>query len=177
MITSKLIITYIIAYHKRNVNSDNIFYLCYNKLMFSAKIISNRLMKNDRKADIMHSSGYAKVQNGQGLGVTSADDFATRKTLDSQRKYVQKYKNSRIMRNYYGAQRARTVEAQVERGTGRYGATSVGTTETTKRSTGVVDRTANGVASRQSTVTDRASLVKPSFRPQISSSMIGTKKR
>ena len=89
--------------------------LWYNKLMLSAKIITKHLMKNDRKADILHSSGYARVQNGQGLGAAGADDFATRKTLDSQRKYIQKYKNSRIMNSYYGPQRARTMEAQVGR--------------------------------------------------------------
>ena len=105
--------------------------------MLGAKIISNHLVKSDKKADFLHSSGYAKVQNSQGFGAVSADDFATRKTLDSQRKYVQKYKNSRIMRSCYGAQRARTVGAQAGRNT----STERGVSGRTKSAINSVDKT------------------------------------
>lgn len=87
--------------------------------MLNAKIITRRLMKNDRKEDILHSSGYAKAQSGRGIGAAGTDDFAARKALDSQRKYIQKYKNSRIMNNYYGPLRARTNEAQIEHKCGK----------------------------------------------------------
>lgn len=66
----------------------------------------------------MHSSGYARTQSGGNLGAAGAEDFATRKTLETQRKYVQKYKNSRLMNSYYGPQRARTNQAQMEKSCG-----------------------------------------------------------
>lgn len=142
--------------------------MCYNKLMLGAKIITKRLIKSSRKADFLHSSGYAKVQGQHKTQATgtddaisanfmsrvSADDFATRKTLDSQRKYVQKYKNSRLMNSYYGPQRARTNQAQVEKscGLGAKQASSKTATDVAgprRASAGVASprRTATGVAS------------------------------
>ncbi len=54
-----------------------------------------RIMK-DKKGDIVHSSGYAKVQSGERIGSTSVEGFMKRQRIDANRNYVQSYRDSKV---------------------------------------------------------------------------------
>ena len=54
-----------------------------------------QLMK-DEKADVVHSSAYAKTQNTDGIGAASVESFATRQALEAKRTMVKNYKDSMI---------------------------------------------------------------------------------
>lgn len=82
----------------------------------NAKLLTRHIFKHDKKEDMLHSSGYAQVQNGANVGAASAESFAARQAINENRRYVQGYKNSRIMNEFYGVQRARE-----KAGYGRYG--------------------------------------------------------
>lgn len=69
----------------------------------------NYVTKDDKAADFMHSSAYAKSQSGNSFGAAAGDTFAERQAIEEKRKYVQKYGNSRIANSFYGIQRARTT--------------------------------------------------------------------
>ena len=56
-----------------------------------------RLM-NSRKQDILHTSGYAGMQNGDRMGAASAESFHHRAEIDRARSFVGRYKDSRVMR-------------------------------------------------------------------------------
>ena len=58
--------------------------------------------------DVAHSSGYAQAQNAGALGATSTETFAQRRSIDEQRKFVQGYRNSRIIGGATGGMRAKT---------------------------------------------------------------------
>ena len=55
-----------------------------------------RLMKDDKKEDIFHSSMYGRAQSGEGLGVASTTGYQARRTLDSNRQMVRGYGDSEI---------------------------------------------------------------------------------
>lgn len=88
--------------------------------MVNAKLVINHLMRNDKPEKIMHSSEYARAQNGGSFGAASTESFSVRQEMGQRRKYVQGYKNSRIMNSCYGAQRAKE-----RAGYGRYGGRGV----------------------------------------------------
>lgn len=72
--------------------------------------------KNAKKSTILHSSGYARVQSGNKIGVAApGESFETRQKVEERRKYVQKYRNSRILQRTYGIQRAKTYVPRVEK--------------------------------------------------------------
>lgn len=89
---------------------------CYNTLMDISRSSSDKLllkyaMKNDKKEDIFHSSGYAKSQSGSNFGAAggSGETFSARRDIDAERKFIQGYKNSRITNEYLGVQRAKKL--------------------------------------------------------------------
>lgn len=51
----------------------------------------------DEKEDIVHSSAYAKVQNGGAMGASSAQSFAERQRIEQNRQVVRGYNSSRIV--------------------------------------------------------------------------------
>jgi hypothetical protein len=65
------------------------------------------VMKVD-KADVMHSSGYAQAQNAGSFGATCSSSFMQRRDVDQQRKFVQKYRNTRTIGGAQGGLRAKT---------------------------------------------------------------------
>ena len=67
------------------------------------------VMRHDDRSDMMHSSGYAKAQNGSSFGAAGGTSFSERKNIEERRKYVQGYRNSKIMNSFYGVERARTT--------------------------------------------------------------------
>ncbi|MBR2589096.1 hypothetical protein IKE84_02040 [Candidatus Saccharibacteria bacterium] len=77
----------------------------------SDKLLLKYAMKNDKKEDIFHSSGYAKSQSGSNFGAAggSGETFSARRDIDAERKFIQGYKNSRITNEYLGVQRAKKL--------------------------------------------------------------------
>ena len=69
--------------------------------------LTNRLMNVRDKSKVFHTSGYATSQNGANFGAASTESFAERRSVDENRKFVQRYNNSRILNNAYGVERAR----------------------------------------------------------------------
>ena len=55
----------------------------------------NRLMKDD-KADILHSSAYARAQSSGGMGADSVESFAERRKIDRNRTVIRGYNDSKI---------------------------------------------------------------------------------
>lgn len=53
---------------------------------------------NTTTSDVVHSSGYAKKQNGGSFGVSSNTTFSERQQIDQNRKLVQSYEDSKIGR-------------------------------------------------------------------------------
>ena len=51
----------------------------------------------ESKSEIMHSSGYATAQNSTGMGATSTESFAKRRSIDRNRKMVRGYGSSQIV--------------------------------------------------------------------------------
>lgn len=76
----------------------------------SDKLLLKYAMKNDKKEEIFHSSGYARAQAGQNFGAAgNGETFDTRKDIETDRKYIQGYKHSRITNEYRSMQRARSM--------------------------------------------------------------------
>lgn len=72
------------------------------------KLLLRYAMKNDKKEEIFHSSGYARAQAGENFGASgSGETFDARKDIETDRKYIQGYKNSRITNEYRSLERAR----------------------------------------------------------------------
>ena len=57
--------------------------MLYNKVMAGEKIIINRVMKEQNKAEVFHTSGYAQAQSGAGIGAVGASkvDLAKREAF------------------------------------------------------------------------------------------------
>lgn len=94
--------------------------------------------KNAKKSTILHSSGYARVQSGNKIGVAApGESFETRQKVEERRKYVQKYRNSRILQRTYGIQRAKTYVPRVEKDTtDKRGCGSLSTQQSSSTPTG-----------------------------------------
>lgn len=73
----------------------------YTRVMRSMKLASDYAVKHTDKADFLHSSGYAKVQNGDNFGAAGTASFEARKALNEQRKYVRQYSSSKIGNGRY----------------------------------------------------------------------------
>ena len=67
-----------------------------------------KYVMKDEKEDIFHSSAYGKSQSGASIGATSSESFATRRTTDQNRQFVQGYGSSRLSSTPINAQRAKT---------------------------------------------------------------------
>ena len=82
------------------------------------KIAIDYAMKHVDKGEVFHSSGYAQAQSGGNMGTAAGADasFAARQALEQQRKYIQGYRNSRIMNSFYGVQRAKNYTPPSQRG-------------------------------------------------------------
>ena len=64
----------------------------------SNKILRDYVMKDDKKSEIFHSSGYAEAQSGEKIGTASSGlSMAKRKALEEKRQFVQKYNNSGML--------------------------------------------------------------------------------
>ena len=94
--------------------------------MAGEKIIINRVMKEQNKAEVFHTSGYAQAQSGAGMGAVGASkvDLAKREAFDQQRKLIQGYRNSKIMQGVRGMQRAQKFVPRTEGGVGALGSDS-----------------------------------------------------
>ena len=73
---------------------------------------ANYASKHTDRQDFMHSSGYAKAQNGTSFGATSSESFAARQSMEEHRKFIKGYRNSRITNDFYGIQRAKTYRPE-----------------------------------------------------------------
>ena len=95
------------------VKYDN---MCYN-ISMREKIAIDYAMKHVDKGEVIHSSGYAQAQSGGNVGAAAGANasFAARQALEQQRKYIQGYRNSRIMNSFYGVQRAKTYTPPSQR--------------------------------------------------------------
>ena len=72
-------------------------------------------MKNTEKSDFFHTSVYAKAQDNSDIGAASDPaSFATRQALDEQRKYIQKYRNSRLIQGLRAYDRVKSYTPRVE---------------------------------------------------------------
>lgn len=72
-------------------------------------------IKGTKKADILHSSGYAKEQSGDNVGAAGVASFAARSAVNEQRKYVREYRNARLLQGIRGLERAKTYVPRVEK--------------------------------------------------------------
>ena len=86
-------------------------FVCYNRVMVTAKIITNHIFRHDKKADILHSSGYARAQSGDNIGAASGTSFNVRRGIEEHRKFIKGYRNSKIMNDFYGVERAKYFRA------------------------------------------------------------------
>jgi|GEM_PF-4895524 len=71
------------------------------------------------KAEVFHSSGYAAVDQGERLSVSSATlTMQQRKSIEEQRKYARGYANSRIVNSAHRVDRASKIIPRTEGGQG-----------------------------------------------------------
>ena len=75
--------------------------------MADKRKLLSRVQGERRAEDVLHSSGFAQVQNS-GFGVTSGESFDERRAVDEHRRYVRGYQNARLVRSAYTGERART---------------------------------------------------------------------
>lgn len=101
-----------------------------------------RMMSGDRQQEYFHSSGYAQAQNGSGMGAVSAQSFQERKAIEDRRKFVQGYRNARLvgegfLRERIKSQASNIVEGDRERGRGVVKATDSSHRQDGARTTGL----------------------------------------
>ncbi|MBQ8985020.1 hypothetical protein IJ076_00450 [Candidatus Saccharibacteria bacterium] len=71
-----------------------------------------KYMMKDKKEDVFHSSAYAKVQNGAGIGAASTESYRVRVNIDRNRQVVRGYKDSKIINDSKNQiQKAKTYDA------------------------------------------------------------------
>lgn len=88
--------------------------------------LTNRLMNVRDKSKVFHTSGYAAAQSGAGFGAASTESFSERRAVDENRKFVQRYNNSRILNSAYGVERARKYVPRTGAGSAGGATTSAG---------------------------------------------------
>ena len=102
--------------------------------MASDKILMKYAMKNDKKEELFHSSGYAQVQSGAGMGSgASGIDVAKREAFDQQRKMIKGYHNSKLMQGVRGVEHARKFVPRTEGGAGALAGAGVGSSADSAR--------------------------------------------
>lgn len=68
----------------------------------SDKILRDYVMKDEKKSEIFHSSGYAEAQSGKKIGTTAARlSMKERKAIEKRRQFVAKYNNSEMFSNTF----------------------------------------------------------------------------
>ena len=77
-----------------------------------------KYLVRDNKEDIVHSSGYAKTQNGASMGATSTESFERRMLIEKNRTRVAKYNNSRIVAQTFASRPKAKPYTPPERGVG-----------------------------------------------------------
>lgn len=75
--------------------------------MVDKRKLFSRVQGEKRAEDVLHSSGFARVQNGDNIGTASGESFDERRTIDEHRRFVKGYQNARLVRGAYTAERAR----------------------------------------------------------------------
>lgn len=76
--------------------------------MVDKRKLFSRVRGEKRAEDVLHSSGFARVQNGDNIGTASGESFDERRAIDEHRRFVKGYQNARLVRGAYTAERART---------------------------------------------------------------------
>lgn len=87
-----------------------------------SKILSRFVIKG-KKEDVLHSSGYARVQNRAGFGATSTESFEKRREIDLHRKLVKGYGDSRMVNDMgrHTAQIRAGLKKDLEKREARFG--------------------------------------------------------
>ena len=65
-------------------------------------------------SDVVHSSGYAEVQNAGSFGASDNTTFSERQQIEQRRKYVQGYRNARIAQGVNHMPKALTADEQAQ---------------------------------------------------------------
>lgn len=82
----------------------------------SDKILRDYVMKDDKKSEIFHSSGYAEAQNGANIGTASTGlSMAERKALEEKRQFVAKYNHSGMFSETFSNRKAKKFDPNVNR--------------------------------------------------------------
>ena len=79
-------------------------------MALNSKLI--RRISNNSTSNIVHSSGYAKVQSGSSIGASDNTTFSQRQQIDQNRKVVQGYKDAHVVQRVNYTQKAMSVEEQ-----------------------------------------------------------------
>lgn len=54
-----------------------------------------------KSSDVIHTSGYARAQNGDNIGAGSTQSFAERQAIEDRRQYIRSYRDSQLAANPY----------------------------------------------------------------------------
>lgn len=77
----------------------------------------SRFVIKDNKGDFLHSSGYAKAQNGSSMGAASTQSFEDRMKMEKNRRKIRGYNDSRIMTQVGNCRpRAQVFKPQTQNG-------------------------------------------------------------
>ncbi|MDO4978867.1 MAG: hypothetical protein Q4E47_01780 [Candidatus Saccharibacteria bacterium] len=91
-------------------------------MILSNKIVRDHSAEQYNTDEILHTSAYAQAQaNGSTMGAASPSemlDVAKRQSIDQQRKYIQSYKNSKIMASAYALRKAQSITPRTAGGKG-----------------------------------------------------------
>ena len=75
----------------------------------------------EKKEDVLHTSAYAKVQNGTGFGASSSQSFEDRQKIEANRQIVRGYNDSKLMQQArVSAPRATTYVKPAENNGSRF---------------------------------------------------------
>ena len=87
----------------------------FGGIMISSMGLNFKLIQRTTKtttSDVMHSSGYAKVQNNGAFGASDNMSFAERQKIEQHRKHIKGYNNARVARGVGMMPKAQSVEDQ-----------------------------------------------------------------
>jgi hypothetical protein len=94
----------------------NIIYISiFSGIMISSMGLNFKLIQRTAKtstSDVMHSSGYAKVQNNGAFGASDNTSFAERQRIEQHRKHIRGYNNAKVARGVGMMPKAQSVEDQ-----------------------------------------------------------------
>ena len=96
-----------------------------------------RMMSRDKQQEYFHSSGYAQAQNGSGMGVVSAQSFQERKAIEDRRKFVQGYRNARLVGEGFLRERIKSQTSTIVGGDRERERGAMGAKDKAERGTGM----------------------------------------